>query len=94
MRVIIKLFLTFRLSTYSYQIPSCQGGSNETYLQGDFSSSAEFFVCVGVFGFLYCTATLILYLGYQTVYRETSRGPIIVSIRPFFLSTDYYDKCV
>ncbi|XP_059185370.1 synaptophysin-like protein 2a [Centropristis striata] len=68
----------FRLPSHPYTIPTCNGSpSNQTYLQGDFSSSAEFFVCVGVFGFLYCTATLILYLGYQNVYRQTSRGPII-----------------
>ncbi|XP_061788168.1 synaptophysin-like protein 2a [Nerophis lumbriciformis] len=68
----------FRLSAYPYKMPSCDGSpSNQTYLQGNFSSSAEFFVCVGVFGFLYCTATLILYLGYQNVYRQTTRGPII-----------------
>uniref|UniRef100_A0A8C2Z1S4 Synaptophysin-like 2a n=1 Tax=Cyclopterus lumpus TaxID=8103 RepID=A0A8C2Z1S4_CYCLU len=68
----------FRLPANPYQITLCnKSRSNETFLQGDFSSSAEFFVCVGVFGFLYCTATLILYLGYQNVYRQTSRGPII-----------------
>ncbi|KAM9859137.1 synaptophysin-like protein 2a isoform 1-T1 [Aulostomus maculatus] len=68
----------FRLSAYPYKTPLCNGGEAvDTYLQGDFSSSAEFFVCVGVFGFLYCTATLILYLGYQNVYRQTSRGPIV-----------------
>lgn len=79
----------FRLSAYAYKIPSCNSSpSNETYLQGDFSSSAEFFVCIGVFGFLYCTATLILYLGYQHVYRQTTRGPIIVSTNPFFIPTN------
>ncbi|KAG8007324.1 Synaptophysin-like protein 1 [Nibea albiflora] len=68
----------FRLSDHPYRIPLCNGSTpNNTFLQGDFSSSAEFFVCVGVFGFLYCTATLILYLGYQNIYRQTSRGPII-----------------
>uniref|UniRef100_A0A8C6UPV7 Synaptophysin-like 2a n=1 Tax=Neogobius melanostomus TaxID=47308 RepID=A0A8C6UPV7_9GOBI len=68
----------FRLSVYPYTIPSCdQATSPEMYLQGDFSSSAEFFVCVGVFAFLYATATLILYLGFQNVYRQTSRAPII-----------------
>lgn len=67
----------FRLSDHPYMFPTCDGGAgNKTYLQGDFSSSAEFFVCVGVLGFLYCTATLILYLGYQNVYRQTNRGPI------------------
>lgn len=68
----------FRLPAYPYKIPHCNSSeSDEIYLQGDFSSSAEFFVCVGVFGFLYCTATLILYLGYQNVYRQTTRGPLI-----------------
>nr|XP_057934909.1 synaptophysin-like protein 2a [Doryrhamphus excisus] len=67
----------FRLAAQPYGMPTCDGKFNETYLQGNFSSSAEFFVCVGVFGFLYCTATLILYLGYQSVYRQTTRGPFI-----------------
>ncbi|XP_036415149.1 synaptophysin-like protein 2a [Colossoma macropomum] len=68
----------FRLAAYPFTIPNCNGSTgNITYLMGDYSSSAEFFVCVGVFGFLYCTFTLILYLGYQHVYRETNRGPII-----------------
>lgn len=68
----------FRLPAKPYHIPFCYGNITvETFLQGDFSSSAEFFVCVGVFGFLYCTATLVLYLGFQDVYRQTSRGPII-----------------
>ncbi|KAI4880997.1 hypothetical protein NFI96_012557 [Prochilodus magdalenae] len=69
----------FRLPAQPLIIPHCNGsGHNTTYLMGDFSSSAEFFVCVGVFGFLYCTFTLILYLGYQHVYRESPRGPIVV----------------
>ncbi|KAM3622114.1 uncharacterized protein V6R79_020505 [Siganus canaliculatus] len=69
----------FRLSHASYDVPYCNSsaGGKTYHLQGDFNSSAEFFVCIGVFGFLYCTATLILYLGYQHIYRQTARGPII-----------------
>lgn len=68
-----------RLPSKPYVIPSCNStANNQTYLQGDFSSSAEFFVCVGVFAFLYCTATLVLYLGFQYMYRQTTRGPILV----------------
>uniref|UniRef100_A0A3B1K7Q6 Synaptophysin-like 2a n=1 Tax=Astyanax mexicanus TaxID=7994 RepID=A0A3B1K7Q6_ASTMX len=67
----------FRLPSRPYEMSFCNGTKVNMYLTGDFSSSAEFFVCVGVFAFLYCTFTLILYLGYQHVYRETTRGPII-----------------
>lgn len=73
----IKFGYPFRLGAHTFDVPLCNGSKNSLHLQGDFSSSAEFFVCIGVFGFLYCTATLILYLGYQSVYRQTSRGPII-----------------
>ncbi|KAL0978072.1 hypothetical protein UPYG_G00165560 [Umbra pygmaea] len=65
----------FRLPSYGPYFPSCNG-TNKTYLQGDYSSSAQFYVCVGVFGFLYCTITLVLYLGYQHVYREGRRPTI------------------
>ena len=75
-----------RLADRSYNLPTCNGSQVEArYLQGDFSSSAEFFVSVGVFAFLYCTFTLVLYLGYQHVYRQTSRGPLAVSVLPAML---------
>ncbi|KAI7795229.1 synaptophysin-like protein 2a [Triplophysa rosa] len=67
----------FRLPSLPYVIPDCSNATNKTYLQGDYSSSAEFFVCVAVLGFLYCTFTLVLYVGYQQLYRESNRGPII-----------------
>ncbi|XP_051531469.1 synaptophysin-like protein 1 [Myxocyprinus asiaticus] len=75
--VIANFAYPFRLPSKPYEIHNCNGSKNTTFLQGDYSSSAEFFVCVGVFGFLYCTFTLILYLGYQQVYRESNRGPTI-----------------
>ncbi|XP_066559198.1 synaptophysin-like protein 2 isoform X2 [Amia ocellicauda] len=68
----------FRLNMVEYKVPTCNNGTLVSqYLIGDYSSSAEFFVSVGVFAFLYCSATLVLYLGFQNVYRQTSRGPIV-----------------
>ncbi|XP_041084391.1 synaptophysin-like protein 2 [Polyodon spathula] len=69
----------FRLNLVKYEAPLCNNvsGSETLYLSGDFSSSAEFFTTIGVFAFLYCTGVLIIYLGFQQRYRESSRGPVI-----------------
>ncbi|XP_066525049.1 synaptophysin-like protein 1 [Hoplias malabaricus] len=55
----------------------CNHSVSETHLVGDSSSSAEFFVAVAVLAFLYCTAALLIYLGYMHVYRDSDLGPML-----------------
>ncbi|KAF3860996.1 hypothetical protein F7725_001251 [Dissostichus mawsoni] len=49
----------FRLHQVYFDAPTCKGENPERlFLVGDYSSSAEFFVTIGVFSFLYAMASL------------------------------------
>lgn len=64
-----------------FDAPTCKGGNPERlFLVGDYSSSAEFFVTIGVFSFLYSMAALSVYCFILEKYRENCKGPQIVSL--------------
>ncbi|XP_071059382.1 synaptoporin isoform X3 [Pseudochaenichthys georgianus] len=68
----------FRLHQVSFEAPVCEGIRNErVFLIGDFSSSAEFFVTIAVFAFLYSLMATIVYIFFQNMYRENNRGTLI-----------------
>ncbi|XP_039630645.1 synaptophysin a [Polypterus senegalus] len=68
----------FRLHQVYYDAPTCKGGTPERlFLIGDYSSSAQFFVTIAVFAFLYSMAALATYFFFQTKYRENNKGPMI-----------------
>ena len=70
----------FRLHQVTFEVPTCEGKERQKVsLIGDSSSSAEFFVTVAVFAFLYSLAATVVYIFFQNKYRENNRGPLIVS---------------
>uniref|UniRef100_A0A5F9CHL0 Synaptoporin n=1 Tax=Oryctolagus cuniculus TaxID=9986 RepID=A0A5F9CHL0_RABIT len=69
----------FRLYQVAFEVPTCEGKTRQKLaLIGDSSSSAEFFVTVAVFAFLYSLAATVVYIFFQNKYRENNRGPLIV----------------
>ncbi|XP_062325953.1 synaptoporin isoform X2 [Osmerus eperlanus] len=68
----------FRLHQVWFEAPLCEGMRRERlFLIGDFSSSAEFFVTIAVFSFLYSLMATVVYIFFQNKYRENNRGPLI-----------------
>ncbi|XP_053723795.1 synaptoporin-like isoform X1 [Synchiropus splendidus] len=68
----------FRLYQVSFEAPACEGMRRERFfLDGDYSSSAEFFVTIAVFAFLYSLVATVVYIFFLNKYRENSRGPLI-----------------
>ncbi|KAG8447824.1 hypothetical protein GDO86_015070 [Hymenochirus boettgeri] len=67
----------FRLHQEYFEAPTCRGSSNKVFLVGDYSSSAEFFVTIAVFAFLYSFGALLTYIFMQNKYRENNKGPMI-----------------
>ncbi|XP_051020403.1 synaptophysin-like protein 1 [Acomys russatus] len=71
----------FRLNQASFHNSAKDNVCNTTwssqFLIGDYSSSAQFYVTFAVFVFLYCTAALLLYVGYTNLYRESRKLPLI-----------------
>lgn len=58
----------------------CNHSVTTTHLMGDSASSAEFFVGIAIVCFLYCMVSLLVYLGYMHVYKDSDFGPIFVSV--------------
>ncbi|XP_061423303.1 synaptophysin-like [Lethenteron reissneri] len=67
----------FRLNQVTFPVPNCTANPKDVgNLYGDFSSSAEFFVTIAVFAFLYSLFALVVYTFYQPKYQQY-RGPLI-----------------
>ncbi|XP_062853061.1 synaptoporin b [Trichomycterus rosablanca] len=68
----------FRLQQVHFNAPLCENKRYETlFLEGDFSSSAQFFVTVSVLAFLYSLVATVIYIFYQNKYRDKNRGPLV-----------------
>ncbi|TRY54986.1 hypothetical protein DNTS_020740 [Danionella cerebrum] len=68
----------FRLQQVHFTAPLCEGTRKETlFLEGDYASSAQFFVTVSVLAFVYSLLATVVYIFYQNNYRERNRGPVV-----------------
>jgi|SRR6218665_3807049 len=72
----------FRLDDTCFHIPVCvpkSPNSTEICVYGNYTSSAEFYVFVGVMAFLYALGVLVLYVFWDELYQHNERVPIVVS---------------
>ncbi|KAL6112044.1 uncharacterized protein ACO6RY_08886 [Pungitius sinensis] len=78
MSINIDFAYPFRLNEVHFKAPVCEAKREEViFLDGNFSSSAQFFLTVGVFAFLYSLLATIVYVFYQKKYLRNNRGPLV-----------------
>lgn len=83
----MKYIIFSRLNTVVFSEPDperCGGTWTDSYLVGNFSSSAQFFVTLAVLVLLYCIAALVVYVGYKHMYQHNSKFPLTVSNTKIF----------
>ncbi|XP_005039209.1 PREDICTED: synaptophysin-like protein 1 [Ficedula albicollis] len=69
----------FRLNTAVFSAPDpkgCGGTWTDAHLVGNFSSSAQLFVTLAALVFLYCITALVVYIGYNHLYRQNNKVPL------------------
>lgn len=82
-----------RLHQVSFEAPACEAMRRErVFLIGDYSSSAEFFVTIAVFAFLYSLVATFIYMFFLNKYHENSRAPLIVSTVDFSVLAKWFIK--
>ncbi|XP_063063856.1 synaptophysin-like [Engraulis encrasicolus] len=79
----------FRLHQVYFDVPTCKGpGTERLFLEGDYSGSAEFFVTIAVFSFLYSMAAMGVYFFLMEKYKENNKGAqvdfIVSAVFTFF----------
>ncbi|XP_028923911.1 synaptophysin [Ornithorhynchus anatinus] len=78
LNIAVEFAYPFRLHQVYFDAPTCKNEmTSKVFLVGDYSSSAEFFVTVAVFAFLYSLGALVVYFFFQNKYRENNKGPMI-----------------
>ncbi|XP_061907057.1 synaptoporin b [Entelurus aequoreus] len=76
--IIIDFGYPFRLQQVHFKAPLCDTKRQEIlFLNGDYSSAAQFFVTVGVITFLYSLMATVVCVFYQNKYLKNNRGPFV-----------------
>lgn len=68
--IIFPVAYPFRIDEYAATFTTCDTNKNVSMvLEGDLSSSAQWFVTVGVFSFLLSLASIVFYVAYESSFR-------------------------
>lgn len=74
------MFLCFRIDTITLEQQQCPESTHtgKVNLVGNYASTSQLFVGVGVTCFLYCIGAILVYVFFDTAYRSNATIPILV----------------